>query len=66
MPHPADSLPGMPIVLRIFDVNQDGEIRKLTFKYNNQRHRKKINKTIFWALSSGHAIELVREQDDKD
>jgi hypothetical protein len=64
MSRPATSDP-MPVILRVFDVARDEEIRKFSHKYNNKKSRLKMNKTIYWALNNGHAIELVREQDDQ-
>ncbi len=61
---PEPNLPGMPIVLRVIDIRKDETIRVLKFNYNSRHARKKIAKTQFWALNSGHAVELVREQDD--
>lgn len=58
------SLPGLPIVLRVIDVKKDETIRLLKFNYNSRHARKKIAKTQFWALNSGHAVEIIREQDD--
>ena len=40
------------------------EIRKLSVKWSNQRHRTRVNKTIHWALNSGYAVELIRKSDD--
>lgn len=59
------SLPGLPIILRVFDIARDEAIREIRLNYNSRHARKKIAKTQFWALNSGYATEIVREQDDK-
>lgn len=41
------------------------EIRKLSVKWSNQRHRTRINKTMHWALNSGYAVEIIRKVDDE-
>lgn len=40
------------------------EIRKLSVKWSNQRHRIRVNKTMHWALNSGYAVEIIRKSDD--
>lgn len=55
----------MPVRLRVFDIAADKEIRCFEHNYNSRHHRARIAKTMFWALNSGHAIELIRIQDDK-
>lgn len=55
----------LPVRLRVFDVKADIEIRCMDFNYNSRHHRKRISKTTFWALSSGHAVELVKVADDE-
>ena len=54
----------MAVTLRVIDVAKDETIRKLEFNYSNSRHRGKINKTMYWALNNGHAVELIQTKDD--
>lgn len=55
----------MLVRLRVFDTVNDNEIRCLELNYNSRHHRKRISKTTFWALTNGHAIELVSVEHDK-
>lgn len=64
---PAPSHPGLPVTLRVFDISggsEGEEIRKLSYKYDSRNSRHRLLKTLYWALNQGHAVEIVREQDD--
>jgi len=55
----------MPVKLYVLDPKKEHEIvREQQYSYNNSRHRSKISKTMYWALCSGYAVELIRQQDD--
>lgn len=55
----------MPVRLRVYNTIDDVEIRCMEFNYNSRHHRKRISKTTFWALNCGHAVELVKVENDK-
>lgn len=47
------------VTMRVFDIKTDEEIRKRTFNYNDLELRKWYGKNLIWAISNGHAVELV-------
>lgn len=52
------------VKMRVYDIKTDSEIRSRIFDYNDLELRKWYGKLVIWALSQGHAIELVKEDAD--
>jgi hypothetical protein len=53
----------MELIITIFDLKKDQEIRRHEINFHNSVKRRWLQKLMVWAVTNGHTVEIYNKSD---